>query len=235
MDDTQSTMSGGRRRTAIVIAGGDPLDADLVSDLGAGLVGSRDGFDLLIAADSGLDHAHAAGLRPDVVIGDMDSVDPGLLEDAAADGVEILRHPAAKDATDLDLALAHAHATGHRRIVVIGGTGGRISHLLANASLLAAPDFADTDMEWRTGNAVVRVVRPHRPATMVGDLGDLVSLIPIGGAAEGVSTDGLRWLLTDATLPPGSTRGISNEMTHTTAAASLRDGVMLAIHERTNP
>ena len=241
MDDIQTTMSGGHRGTAIVIAGGDPLPAglvaDLVGELGANRVAylgdSRAGFGLVIAADSGLDHAHAAGLRPDVVIGDMDSVDPALLADAAADGVEILRHPASKDATDLELALAHAHAEGHRRIVVIGGTGGRISHLLANASLLAGPVFADTEMEWRTGDAVIGVVRPDRSATIVGTVGDLVSLVPIGGGAEGVTTDRLRWPLSDATLPSGSTRGISNEMTDTTAAVSLRGGVMLAIHERT--
>ncbi|MGZ6256560.1 MAG: thiamine diphosphokinase, partial [Candidatus Limnocylindria bacterium] len=75
----------------IVVAGGDAAPED-----GARL----DGADLVIAADSGAAWLDARGLRPDLVVGDMDSVDPALLERLATDGVAIERHPAEKDASD---------------------------------------------------------------------------------------------------------------------------------------
>lgn len=120
----------GAEGTIVVVAGGDPvLPAERAWVPGDAVV---------IAADSGLDHAHALGLRADVAVGDFDSVSPRALERAEADGTRLERHPAAKDATDLELALDAAAAHGPERIVVLGGHGGRVDHLLANAALLAA-------------------------------------------------------------------------------------------------
>jgi thiamine pyrophosphokinase len=212
---------------AIVVAGGAPVDPRVLK----GLPGDA----RVIAADSGLGHARALGLDADVVVGDMDSVDPTDLAEAEAAGALVVRHPVAKDATDLELALGYAHREGHRRTVVIGGAGGRISHLLGNAAVIAAPALGDMEVEWRLAQATIRVVRPASPAGIGGTPGDLVSLLAVGGPAHGVTTTGLRWRLDDATLQPGSTRGISNEMTAAAAGVTLRRGVVLAIHERTEP
>lgn len=212
---------------AIVVAGGAPVDPRVLDGLPRGA--------RVIAADSGLGHARTLGLDADVVVGDMDSVDPAALAEAAAAGALVVQHPVAKDATDLELALGWAHAAGHRRTVVIGGAGGRISHLLGNAAVIASPAFADMDVEWHLARATIRVVRPASPAHIEGAAGDLVSLLAVGGPAEGVTTAGLRWRLTGATLGPGSTRGISNEMTDAAAGVTLGSGVLLAVHERTDP
>jgi thiamine pyrophosphokinase len=210
---------------AIVIAGGDPIDPSLIARL------PPDAW--TVAADSGLDLAYALGLAVDLVVGDMDSVSPGLLADARASGAEIELHPPDKDATDLELALDAAVQRGHSHVIVLGGHGGRIDHLLGNALLLARADQAATTIEWRIGSSTVVPVHPHRPATFAGSPGDTVSILPIGGDAIGVTTSGLRWALDNEQLVSGSTRGISNEMTTDRVTVLLSSGVALVVHERT--
>ena len=104
-------------------------------------------------------HARALGLRVDLVVGDLDSVDAADLEAAVADGTEVERHPTAKDATDLELALDAAVARGATRVLVVGAHGGRLDHFLANVLLLASPRFAAVRVEARLAGAQVIVVR----------------------------------------------------------------------------
>jgi thiamine pyrophosphokinase len=181
----------------------------------------------VIAADSGLDHAHELGVAVDVVVGDLDSVDPDTLAAAELAGTIVERHPTAKDATDLELALLAARDRGALEIVVVGGHGGRLDHFLANALLLASPALADVRVRARIGDADVFVVRDR--VELTGAPGALCSLLPVGGPAEGVRTEGLRFPLAGETLFPASTRGVSNELVATAATVSLEHGVLLAI------
>ena len=121
---------------AIVVTGGDPPDPDLVEALGLPVDGR-----VVVAADSGVAHALALGLVVDVAVGDFDSLDPGTLAAVEAAGTRVERHPVAKDATDLELALDVAIGLGVERVVVLGGHGGRLDHFLANALVLAAPQY----------------------------------------------------------------------------------------------
>ena len=205
--------------TAIGFAGGDPPTSTAVRDLPASAV--------VLAADSGLDHAHALGIAVDVVVGDLDSVGPDELDAARRAGAVIESHPAAKDATDHELALHAARDRGAAEILVIGGHGGRLDHFLANALLLAAPGFADLRIRARMGDAEITVVRER--AELSATVGALCSLLPLGGPAEGVRTEGLRFPLARETLVPGSTRGVSNEFVTATAAVTLERGVLLAV------
>ncbi|MGH9275527.1 MAG: thiamine diphosphokinase [Acidimicrobiales bacterium] len=220
--------------TIIVVTGGDTIDpAEL------GRVPERA---LVIAADSGVELAQALGLPIHLAIGDFDSVDPGALRVAEAAGALVERHPVAKDATDLELALDAALARRPRRVHVIGGHGGRLDHLLANALLLAAPAYAGVELVAHMGPARVTVVRAE--ATLLGHPGDLVTLLAVHGPACGVATEGLLYPLDGEHLQPGSTRGVSNEMTATHAVVRLDSGVLLAVQpgqagthhlERTSP
>jgi thiamine pyrophosphokinase len=208
--------------TAIVIAGGDPVDPTLPARLPAPR--------FVIAADGGLAQAETLGLRVDVVVGDMDSVDPVALRRAEAAGAAVERHPVDKDATDLELALRYVDRTGLGGAILIGGAGGRLDHLLGNALVLTAPEFAHLDLEWWIGTT--RVVVTRRRAVLDGSIGDTVTLLAIGGPARGVSTTGLRWRLDGDDLPYGSTRGVSNELVDPTATIALEDGVLLVVHDR---
>lgn len=201
-------------RTAIVVCAGGPARAalpDVPDDA------------LVIAADAGIVEAERLGLNVDLLVGDLDSAP----EDAIARAPRVERYPADKDASDLELAVAAAVAADARRIVVVGGDGGRLDHLLGNAFLLASDRWADVQIDAVLGDARIWVVRNE--GSIDGRVGELVSLYAVGGPARGVWTEGLRWTLTGGELLPGSSLGLSNEFVETAATVRLREGVVLAI------
>jgi thiamine pyrophosphokinase len=200
----------------LVVAGGDPVDPALAERIGP--------VSLVIAADSGLYVADALGFSVDVVVGDFDSADPAALE---RDGLEIDRHPRAKDQTDIVLALDRARDAGAEHVVVVSGGGGRLDHALANLLVLAAPRYAAMGVRALIGGAEVVVVRDRH--TMTGQPGSVVSLFAVDGPARGVVTDGLRYPLRDETLEPLSSRGVSNELAAHRATVALEAGVLLVI------
>jgi thiamine pyrophosphokinase len=137
------------------------------------------------------------------------------------------RHPVDKDASDLELAMDAAVAAEARRIVVVGGDGGRLDHLLGNAFLLGSDRWAAVEIDAVLGDARITVVRAER--SIEGEVGELVSLYAVGGPARGVITVGLRWALNEGELLPGSSLGLSNEFVAPRATLHVRDGVVLAI------
>jgi thiamine pyrophosphokinase len=183
--------------------------------------------ELVIAADSGLDLAVALGHRVDLVVGDMDSVTPEALEQAERDGAEVRRHPTDKDATDLELALDAAVAAGCDRIVVIGSSRGRMDHLLGGTLVLASPRYAAVEVAGWLGGALVVPVHDRRTLDVAP--GSIVSLMPVHGAAEDVSTVGLRWPLRSERLEPGSSRGASNEAVAERVEVSVSRGTLLVV------
>jgi len=205
----------------VVVAGGDPVAADSL----AGLPDPA----FVVAADSGLHAAAALGLRVDLVVGDLDSAHPEAVTAALSAGAELDRHPADKDATDLELALEACLSRGLHPVIVLGGASfERIDHFMANALLLADPRFAPLRATWHVKGATV--VPVYDDAEIRGEPGDVVTLLAVGGPAGGVTTRGLRWELHDETLAAGSTRGVSNEMLGAAAAVSVRTGSLLTIH-----
>ena len=186
--------------------------------------------DWLIAADGGLRHLRRLGLAPRLLIGDLDSVTEVEVRWAAENGAEVRRYPREKDATDLELALAAALQTGSRVILLVAALGGRLDQTLGNLGLLLRPELAGLDARLEDGREEVFLIRER--AEIHGRQGDIVSLLPWNGPAEGVSTQALRYPLRSETLYPDSTRGISNEMQGDTADVWLRAGILLCIHTR---
>lgn len=226
--DPPSTAPGGDTApngspglACIVVTGGDPVDPGVLDHL--------PGAALVIGVDSGIGHALGLGLQVDLAVGDFDSVDPATLATAEAAGARVQRHPRAKDATDLELGLTAALAAGATRIVVVGGHGGRLDHLLANTLLLAAAAFEGVAVEAHMGTAWLVVARPGAVTTVAGDVGEVVSLLPVGGAATGVVTTGLAYPLDGEALAAGSTRGASNELVSPNATVTLDGGSILVI------
>jgi thiamine pyrophosphokinase len=181
----------------------------------------------VVAADGGVERAASLGLAVDVVIGDLDSVSPAALERAEAAGARVVRHPAAKDATDLELALDEAVALGARRVLVVASGGGRLDHLLASVLVLGSARYEALEIDALVGDVLVHVIRVER--TMHGTSGGLVTLLPLGGPAEGVTTTGLEYPLANETLHEGSTRGVSNLLVGAEATVSVARGVLLAV------
>lgn len=204
---------------------------------------------VVVAADSGLEHARAWGLRPHHLVGDLDSACPEAVAAAEAEGTEIHRHPTDKDATDFELAIdlvsalasVALHAgpeTGDRRgggavrsvlrVLVLGPGGGRFDHLLADVLLLASAKLAACEVTAAFGPAVVLVARPGRPCQLPVAAGAQVSLLGLHGAVRGVTTTGLRWPLTDADLAAGTSRGVSNEAVGP-VSVTIADGVLTVV------
>jgi thiamine pyrophosphokinase len=205
--------------TVVVVAGGDPPRRDAALAVPAGAP--------VIAADGGLEHAVALGLHVATVVGDFDSVHADALSRATAAGTLAVRHPEAKDATDLELALDAALELRPARVLVVSGDGGRLDHLLATLLLLASPRYADVQVDAEVGAASVHVVRRER--ILRGRPGALVSLLPLHGAAEGVRTEGLEYPLAGERLEPGSSRGVSNVFVGESARVTVEQGVLAAV------
>jgi thiamine pyrophosphokinase len=185
---------------------------------------------VVVAADSGVDYAFAIGLRVDVAIGDFDSISAPGLARAEAEGVRIERHPAAKDKTDLELALDEALRLNASDITVLGVGGGRLDHLLANALLLASPAYASCRITAIDGLARIHVVHGGQPALeLPADPGELLTLLPVGGTATGITTSGLRYPLRHEALTTGTSRGVSNVVDTAPATVQVDAGTLLAI------
>ena len=212
---------------AIVVAGGDaaPEDAALLSDA-----------EIVIAADSGAGWLDSCGVLPDLVVGDMDSIDPALLERLATQGVAVEKHPAEKDASDVELALNRAVAGGADEVVILGGLrGARLDHELANLLLLVDPRWEGIELRVTRGETTARALNGGNRRELEGVAGDLVTLLPVGGDATGVRTEGLRYPLAGEALQSGRSKGLSNEVEHAPASVSLGSGMLLIIETRKEP
>ncbi len=194
--------------------------------------------DRVIAADRGAAHARAWGWPVHLLVGDLDSLPLADAAALAAAGVPIQRVPAEKDDTDLELALAYALAEDVQPIVICAVLGGRTDHLLANVLLLARPDLAGRDIVLADGPETIRLLAAPGPdgapahVALSGAAGDLLTLLPLGADAEGVSTAGLHYPLADETLDEGRARGVSNVFAETHARVTLRRGRLFVIHTR---
>ena len=206
---------------AIVVAGGDAVPEDAAQLPGAGL---------LIAADSGAGWLDEIRVAPDLVIGDLDSVDPALIDRLTREGVPIERHPVEKDASDVELALARAVAAGADDVVLLGALGGqRLDHEVANLLLLAARDWLGLRLRIVRGGTTVRAMHGGESMDLVGAEGDLVTLLPLAGDAEGVQTNGLRYPLDSELLRFGRSRGLSNVIERAPGSVSLESGLLLVV------
>ena len=217
-------------RTVVVLSGGPgPVPGAVPEELVATLRAPA----LVVAADSGLHLAELLGLPVDVVVGDMDSVDPGRLALAESAGATVLRHPADKDATDLELALDLAVAARPDRVVVVGSSSGRLDHLLGVVAVLASDRWAGVEVDAWLGDAAVHVVRGRR--SFAGAPGETVSLLALGGPAAGVTTTGLRWALDGGVLDAGSALGVSNVLVAGTATVEVLEGTVVVVRPGPSP
>ena len=204
--------------------------------LDASWPGWSDGVTIVVAADGGARHATGLGLRIDRWVGDGDSIEPGDLDRLRAADVPIDLVPTDKDQSDTELAIDAAVAAGADELIVLGAFGGRrLDHSIANLTLLAHPALGSRPAVLLDGAARVRLVRAPGPdgrpvaTALPGRIGDLVSLIPFGGDAEAIRTDGLHYPLADETLRLGSARGLSNVRSAADASFVVGRGSVLVI------
>ncbi|MGQ9908585.1 MAG: thiamine diphosphokinase [Candidatus Flexifilum sp.] len=207
-----------------IFANGDPNDGVMPR---RALAAARPDA-LFIAADGGARVAREFGIEPHIVIGDFDSITQGDLLALEARGASILRYPAEKDETDLELALLLAAERGATWIRVLGGVGDRIDQTLANIYLLGAPYLAGRDARLVAGRQETWLIGPGTQH-LTGAAGDTISLLPLSDSAR-VTTEGLRYPLHAGLLRSTQARGVSNVMTGTRAAITVHEGQLLIVH-----
>lgn len=191
-------MSG---RSALIVGNGEPPSRELFAACAWEA-------ELILCADGGANTALAYGFTPDCVVGDLDSVSRRSKAALAADRL-VLVDPEGNVGTDGQKVFNHAVALGITEAVLLGFTGRRTDHLLGNLSLLKT--FAD--------RLALRIVDDYCDIRLIdqcirfrADIGQKISLCPLDGAAEGITTEGLKWTLRSESLIPGVRDGISNEV-----------------------
>ena len=189
--------------------------------------------DIIIAADGGSRHCIALELLPNLLIGDLDSIDKNILEKWRSEGVKIIGYSEDKDQTDLELALLYAQDQQVTEVLVYGAAGGRLDMTLGNLTLLAHPDLL-IPITLICGNEEIHLLNEGESMTLDGNSGDIVSLIPLQPGPSTVTTKGLKYPLNKEDLVFGYTRGISNQLVKDQARINLESGLLAVIHTRNN-
>lgn len=210
-------------KKAIIFLHGDLSDVSRMSEY-------VDKEDFIICADGGVEYALKAGYVPDIVIGDLDSISKESESKLKGQKVEFVKHPKDKDESDGELVISYAVDQGFKKIIIFGLLGRRIDHIVSNMFLPAVFQREYVDIRFVEGNQEIFII--SKPVEIKGKVGDRLSLIPILGDVEGVSTEGLEFPLKNETLKFGLSRGISNVFTQNAASIKLSKGSLLAVHER---
>jgi thiamine pyrophosphokinase len=188
--------------------------------------------DLVVAADGGARYALAAGIVPDLIVGDMDSLGEDLAQELEGRGAELERHPVKKDKMDGHLAVLTARERGATAAEFVCAVGGKVGAVFALPHILLAAERlglrSNAVADWGRMFVVETGSR-----TVEGTVGDSVSAFPLAGQATGVTLEGMAYPLTNATLEPGDTLGFHNELLGGRAKVSVEGGTLLVVQEYT--
>ncbi|WP_265444610.1 thiamine diphosphokinase [Acetivibrio straminisolvens] len=186
--------------------------------------------DFIVCADGGALHLQRLGIKPDVLLGDFDSIEDKHLEYYKEQNVEIFKFPSEKDMTDTELAVDTVIDKGYKDIVIIGGTGTRLDHTLSNIFLLK--QMLDRGVRGRIVNEYNEIFLISHSVEIEAEEGCYLTLLPLTSKVEGITTKGLYYPLKGETIEMGSTRGVSNCFVAKTAQISITSGILIAIKTR---
>ncbi len=183
--------------------------------------------DFIIAADGGANSCKKFQVLPDILIGDLDSIEPDLLRDYEDRNVTILRFPPHKDATDLELALDEAQRKHAEHIWIVGGLGDRWDMSIGNIMLAAAEKYTEIKISFLTHDSSLHILHPNQTYSFESQPDQTVSLIPLKGDVSGVTLHGFKYPLDDATITFGSSLGISNVTAAQKTSITHNQGILL--------
>ena len=184
----------------------------------------------VISADSGARHCRSFGVIPDLLVGDFDSISEADYGGLKAAGTQIQRFPIEKDMTDSELAVKIAIEKGCNKIILLGAIGTRLDHSLSNLFLLKK--LLDEGVEGVVADENNEVTLIKDSILLDREEGTNITLLPLAGSAKGVTTKGLYYPLTNATLEVGSSWGVSNLFSEDKAQVTVKEGYLLVIKAR---
>jgi thiamine pyrophosphokinase len=176
---------------------------------------------LLIAADGGALALERMNISPDVIIGDLDSYQPTGNEKA-----DVIKDPD-QETNDLEKSLAYAEQHSLLDIVVFGATGKRLDHTLKNLSVLLQFDNRFSTLVFKDRYSIMEII--HSPFRRSFAPGTSLSLFPLSGTVEGITTKGLKYPLTQGDLKNGVQDGSSNLTVKKTVEIEFKKGDLLLL------
>lgn len=199
--------------TAVILANGAPPKKTLLRK-------ALEDAPVFVCADGGANTAAHMGFRPDLIIGDLDSIKSATVRKFRS---VTTRRIADQNSTDLEKALAWVIRKGFSEITVFGATGGRVDHLAGNLSALGKYS-RKARIRFVDNGGVLSAVGSE--LTFDAPSGTVVSLIPLS-RCEGVVTKGLRWELQNAVLELGIRDSTSNVVQSGPVTVRVRRGTLL--------
>lgn len=211
-------------KRCLIITGGK-LDLSF-----AGSFLKKEKFDKIIAVDAGLEAVMALGLKPDMIVGDFDTVKPEVLEFYRQQEYIVWdTHQPEKDETDTELALLKAQATGCTHVVVLGATGGRMDHMLGNIHLLFPCLQKGIEACILDSQNRVYLIDGERTFRRNETWGKYISFLPLTEQVNGITLTGFKYPLCEKDIEIGTSLCISNELTEEEGSITFDDGVLIVV------
>ncbi|SHL97159.1 thiamine pyrophosphokinase [Anaerosporobacter mobilis DSM 15930] len=195
-------------------------------------------FDMVIAADRGVETAKLLNIPIDYILGDFDSLEPSILVEiknqlANDDSGLILKEfPPEKDYTDTHLAIVTAIESGATKVTILGATGTRLDHVMANVNLLSLCLNHGIEARIVDVHNQIYVIDADKHLKKDKIHGKYVSLIPYTDCVTGVTLIGFKYPLYDMTMTKGNSLGISNELLEEEGVIKLDKGILIVIESR---
>jgi len=181
-------------------------------------------YEKVIGVDSGVEHLNKFAITPDLIIGDLDSIDKNLLTESAKKNIEIIKYPKNKDQTDFEIALDYAQKLEFESIDIIGGENGEIDHLLSIFMTISINKCSDKTT-WFYGKQKIL----FNPKSISINLNQIFSLIPLSNI-KNLNISGAKWNLQNKNIDFGSTRTLRNESVERLIKISCDEGKYCIIY-----
>ena len=192
----------------------------------------KDKFDLIIASDKGLETLDRFSIKPNYIIGDFDSINLKILEKYINDkSVKLIKLNPIKDYTDTHMALKLAIKCRSDDIIIIGATGTRIDHTMANINILKEALNKNVECKILDENNSIRLINKNTKIYKDNNY-PYISLIPLTTTVKGITLKGFKYSLNNATMKIGKSIGVSNEQTKKIATIEIKQGVLIVIKSK---
>ncbi|HCX62982.1 thiamine diphosphokinase [Sedimentibacter sp.] len=199
--------------TTLIVGNGSDIDKSHIENLN---------IDYVICADGGLEKVKRLGLIPNLILGDFDSVNQSVLEDYKSLNIETVTFPSEKDYTDMELAISHAVKVGFKDIILVGASGTRLDHTVANMLLIEKYHKKDINIRIIDNNNFIQIITDSMIIPFRKNY--YVSLIPLSENIEGLTLEGFKYPLNNINVERGSTLCISNEVSEDVGLIKLNKG-----------
>lgn len=186
--------------------------------------------DYVICADGGLKHARELGIVPDLIVGDFDSLPNEVLHQYNMDGITVKRYPTDKDKTDMQIAVDTAVEMGASQVFLLGAFGSRWDHSYANMLMLYRLAKRGIKAQILDSHNVVMVCSGK--VEIEGEVGQIVSLLPLSGDVRISRTEGLKYPIVDGVLPLDFPYGVSNVLIKPNAEVHVGSGWVIVVMAR---